>query len=283
MPDASVIENSAVAPTLNQHFAQAENFKTVRITDFRGDANLNREIEYFLYIFNIAPRKFAVCRPPSFPLMNFSACPAGQPWALVGRVPNIVNEKWIDADSGEIRTRGMMGERFATDLLNPANVGIDIWAEITDDQLKWVDGGTDDLTRRGMFWSRNEVPSAQELANAKDRMQRHYKVMLQQADELAVDPKTRREIGMEHHLAAEYFRAKSSWHIVAEIPVTCPNCGDSIREGIAYHMGPLGPCIIDWKRAVAAGVRKKEDVPEEARWWDEKDFAARGTRVHKLD
>jgi len=263
-PDPNVSEYS-------RRLIQSEAMRTVRLIDFRGDANAERPPDYYLYIFNIANRKFEIRRPPNFPLMTFAGCPLGQPYALVGRVPNIVNEKWVDADSGETRVRGIMGERFATDLLNPSNTGIDIWGEIPE-ELSWLDsGGTDDMTRRGLFWTKNAEPTTEELAMSRAKMEKHYRQLIQHADILYSDTATRREIGREHHMAADYFKARSQWHIVAETPIICENCGEMLKSNVAFHIGPTGfMCVRDWKRTVAAGAVKREQVPEESRWWEDK-------------
>lgn len=267
--DAKVNTDNPVLRADARRKEQELNMLGVRFVDFNGDPNVTREPDYYLYIFNIAPRSFMIRRPPNFPCLTLAACPEGQSYALVGRVPNVVNEKWID-DNGQTQNRGILGERFATDLLNPSNLGIDIWAEITDDQMNWIDGGTDDMTRRGLFWSRNERPTEDELRRAKAKMERHYRALLTQADKLHREGKMA-EIGPEHHYAADYFRVKSLWHTVAELPSECPNCGDEVKKGIAFHMTTIGTvCVLDWKRAVQAGVKKKEDVPEDMRWWKEK-------------
>lgn len=268
---AAVVTNSAVAPNVKRVFEQDMNMKTVRLVDFTGDANVNRPPDYYLYLYNIAPRAFEIRRPPNFPLIRLSACPKGQKYAKVATIPSIVNEKWIDADSGEVRVRGIMGERFVMDLVNPSNLGINMWVEITDDQMTWIDGGTDDLTRRGLFFSKNDPPTDDELSVTKQRLEQHYRQLLVRADELSRDPKTRREIGMEHHLAAEYFHARTEWHTVAELPEVCENCGEVVKPGCAYHLNSVGiVCVRDWKRTVESGVKARADVPEDKRWWEQK-------------
>lgn len=259
-------------PELTQHVGQsaamAHNL-VPKLVDFRQDPNLNRAPDYELHVFNISRRSYQVRRPPNFPLVTFAACPPDKPYIEVARVPNIVNSRWVDSDSGEVRSRGEMGERFVTDLLNPSNVGIDIWGDVVA-ELSWIDGGSDDLTRRGVFWTRNAVPTAEELARSKEKMEKHYKALLLQADELVRAGQTAL-LNPEHHYAADYFKAKASWHTVVDIPNLCPACGENIPEGAAFHRNLLGStCVIDWKRTVAAGVKTPAEVPPELRWWREK-------------
>ncbi len=271
---ATVEANTDNVQSVARRNMQKANIQGINFIDFTQDANLQRKADYYLYIFNIAPRKFQVCRPPSWPMINFAACPANKPYVTVGRVPSTINEVSLVVDRTVVT--GITGERFATDLLNPSNIGVNIWTEITDEQISWIDGGTDDLTRRGMFWSRDETPSETELTMTKERMEKHYKALLVQAD--AYERENRqKEIGPEHRLAAEYFHYKARWHVVAEVPNFCSNCGDLVRPGLAYHATPFGTiCVIDWKGAVMAGVKTRTDVPEEFRWWTDNEHRGPG-------
>lgn len=236
------------------------------LVDFRQDPNLNRAPDYLLHIFSIAHKAFVVRRPPQFSMVTFAACPKKADYIRVAVIPNIVNYRWIDSASGETRTLGEAGERVATDFLNPANLGIDIWAG-ADEQSSWIDAGSDDLTRRGLFWTRNETPAPWELERCRARMENHYKNLLAQADDL-VQNGDRKALTPEHHLAAEYFKLKTAWHSIAEPQRNCPNCGEQIGDGLAFHRNSMGMlCVIDWKRTVNAGVKTREDVPENLRWW----------------
>jgi hypothetical protein len=234
------------------------------------DRNYNREPDYWLYVFNISTRTFVRHRPPDFPNITLRACPAGQPYVLAARVRDTINYKVKDVGTGQTSLMSISGERWATDLINPANLGNQMWTEVSNPEMDLLHGGGDDLSRRGVFWSRNEVPTPEELARSRTLMERHYRLLVEQAEELAGDPKTRREIGAEHHLAAEYLHMNSSWHVRTAVQEACPNCGEPVNPGIAYHPSAVGGvCVLDWKRAVSAGVKTKAEVPEDQRWWKE--------------
>lgn len=295
MADAVVVKDSPRAAEHARKLMQETNLETIRFVDFTQDINISRPPDYFLNVFNIAHKRFTINRPPCFPTIVFEACPEGRPYALVQRFPSVVNEKWLD-ENGVIRNNGIMGERFATDCLNPCNLGVNCWQDVTDEQLTWIDGGgTNDLTRRGLFWTKNERPgrtcmihggvkeettcpfcnrpSLDELQLAKSRMEKHYRGLLQQADQFHREGQVR-EIGPEHHLAGDYFKVRAPWHIVAELPSTCPNCGEAIKEGIKFHTSSTGdlcvtPSVEGWKAVVNAGRRTKDQVPEDFRWWQE--------------
>ena len=85
------------------------------------------------------------------------------------------------------------------------------------------------------------------------------------------DADQKRNIGQEHHDAAEYFHVKNAWHTVAELPTLCENCGEPLPMAtVPFHRNMMGLiCVRDWKRTVEAGAKTREDVPEEKRWWKE--------------
>ena len=281
----------SVSEIFNQQYKLDQN-QALKVADIIGhDPNFNRKPDYWINVFNISSLSFVRHRPVDFPTIRIEACPKGQPWMLAVRVPNIVNYKWTSAETGQPSFSSIRGERFATDLINPANLGEQMWIEITDPMMDEMHGGSDDLSRRGVFWSRrqpfnhcavcdsdkicpdHDVPSAEDLTRARTRMERHYRLLTQRADAMANDPKTRGDIGEEHHHAADYLHINAAWHLRTQVQEGCPNCGEPVNPGIAYHMSSMGPCILDWKRAVSAGIKMKADVPEEHRWWTEEKVA----------
>lgn len=278
MPVTQVIDPEKTAKVLDRVTGGRSLEPT--LVDFRQDPNLNRKPDYLLYIFSIARKQFVVRRPPNFPMVTFAACPKDKDYVQVAVIPNVVNYRWVDSASGDVRSFGEAGERVATDLLNPANLGVDIWAQ-GDEQTSWVDAGSDDLTRRGLFWSRNEVPEQWELDRCRARMENHYKNLVAQADDL-VQNGERKSLTPEHHLAAEYFQLRTTWHTIADPLRNCPNCGESVGAGIAYHRNSMGVlCVIDWRKAVGAGAKTRADVPEDKRWWKEpKDANGRQDATH---
>lgn len=270
MPErhAAVIQDSAVAAQVAARMTEGENMKTVHLIDLRADANASRPPDYYLSVYNIAHREFEICRPPQFSLMRLPACPPDQPYLKVATIANIINEKWIDADTGDLRYRGMTGERFAMDMINPCNIGIDMWMQVNNEELTWVDGGSDNNAVRGLFWTRNDPPADWELAKSREWLEGFYRQKLEQARRYGQSEKTKDQIGPEHHLAASYFRIREGWHTVAELPSMCPNCGEALPlASVAYHRNSMGDkCVLDWKRTVESGAMKYDDVPESKRW-----------------
>src|SRR5208283_5287715 len=105
----------------------------------------------------------------------------------------------------------------------------------------------------------------EEVQACRSRMENHYRSLLDNGDDLDRNNR-RREIGPEHHKAAKYFDYKAQWHYTQTAPTPCPNCGELVRPGLAYHMnGANMVCVLNWQRAVMAGVKKMEDVPARER------------------
>ena len=266
MPTAAELGNS-VSDIFNRELQLDKNQSLKVAHIISHDPNFNRKPDYWLNVFNISHLAYVRHRPVDFPTINIAACPRGEEWILAVKVPSVVNYKYASADTGQPVFNSLRGERFATDLINPANLGEDIWADAGNSELDQMHGGSDDLTRRGVFWSRNEIPSAQELAKARARLEKHYRELCQKARDMAAQGKTT-EIGAEAHEAADYLHLSESWHMRTAVGIPCPNCGEMIQPNVAFHTsGVAGVCILDWRKAIAAGVKKREDVPLELRWW----------------
>lgn len=281
---------ASVSEIFNNELKVDQNAMLKAASIIRNDPNFNRRPDYWINIFNITPVEHKRQRPVDFPQIVLRACPKEKPWIIAFRAPNIVNYKWVSADTNQPGFHSLRGERFATDLLNPANLGENIWAATVNGDIDLMHGSGEDLTRRGFFWEIrqkadsyceacehpsdpcpvHDVPSAEALRRTKIKLEAHYNVMVKQGEKLASDPKTSGEIGEEHHRAADYLHVNASWHRQTTVQESCPNCGDTINPGIAYHASSVGGvCVISWERACKAGVVRREDVPIDCRWWTE--------------
>ena len=48
---------------------------------------------------------------------------------------------------------------------------------------------------------------------------------------------------------------KADWHQKREVLAKCPNCGDDVAPGIAFHKSSVGIlCVIDPEKAFKAGA-----------------------------
>lgn len=272
-PIVDSLRNSAV--TVNEVMAQQSRIdrdQQLKIAQIMGqDPGLNRAPEYLLNFFNVSPRSFVICRPPEFPRIVLQGCPEGEPWWPVLRLPNVVWYKTVSAETGQVGLNSLAGERVACDIINPANLSNDMWRKISG-EFYAMHGEGDDLSIRGVFWSKNVEPNDHELSTARLWMEQHYRKVVERADRMARDPKEAPYIGEEAHIAADYLKINATWHVHSTIQAGCPICGEMVNQGIAAHKSAaLGGkiCVLDWRRAVSAGIVTKNQVPDELRWWKE--------------
>lgn len=235
------------------------------------DPDQMRRGEYVVYLHSISKRSFEQPHP-IFRNVVIPACPKDKRYITFMRITHPVQIPTVDPDnaSGPPIIKIENAKRAALCVCNPSYVGTELstqdnppphWAQIAS--------GECDLTRQGVFASMNEVPTEQELKKAEERRLAYYKMRFEEANGLLrSDPKKLQEVlGLDHHMAAEMFGQDVDWHRVTTPKIECPNCGEKIKEGIAFHYSNGARCVLDWERAYLAGAIKKDDVPDQFRWW----------------
>lgn len=191
-------------------------------------------------------------------------------YKLVIRLANPMNQ-FLMRENGERYIDSHDARRVAQDIVNPDNLTLNQDMKLDASRIYSIGN---DYGRLGVFWSTNSKPTDEEVRKAVHRKEEYYRARLNEARKLeTTNPKVLYEyLSIIDHIAADYFGEEHAWHRRPERPDFCPNCGEQIRMGAAFHTSPaLGGllCVIDWKVAVKAGVKKHEDVPEEVRWWKE--------------
>lgn len=241
---------------------------------------MSRPPEYYVYIYNISTQDFSVARPPLIREFKIKGRKENSRFALATRLSQPFMVPKGNVDSNEVDMIPTDARRIAMDIINPANIGTDQDAFIDPKNVKSIG---DNLGAKGVFYSLNgpgaskfgqqEEPTKEELDRAYARMEAWYTAKLDEARAVEVsDPgNLSKFISPEHHAAADYFGEEHSWHGKKSKPMDCPNCGDRIKQGAAFHKTDEGTfCIIDWRRAVAAGVRTKAQAFEAT---EDKQFA----------
>ena len=122
------------------------------------------------------------------------------------------------------------------------------------------------LISEGVFPSLNESPTEEELKLAESSLKKHYQWLTREAARLSSRSKKDLDEFLQSypqtHEAMDAMGITAEWHSPSTVEAFCPNCGDKIRPGIAFHTGELGPCVIDPVRAYKAGVLTKERMDE---------------------
>ena len=274
MPDAAItglsIREDFSFNERSQAMSAAENQRF--ISPFL-DPELTRKPEYLVYVYSVVdprPEQYHLVRniPPLIRNLRINELKPGERFTLVTTLAHPVNQPDVDTNDQRIN-RAHNAQKVAQSIVNPENVTLNQDAHIAPDK-SFTEGN--DYGKLGVFWSLNNPPTDEELNKAIRRKEAFYRMRLDQACALeASDPKSLYAfLTPTDHVAADYFGEEFSWHKVSQRSATCPNCGETMRAGAAYHRNVDGIlCVIDWKRCVEAGVKKRADVPEEKRWWDE--------------
>jgi hypothetical protein len=247
--------------------------------DPRIDRNMLREPDRMIHIFSISQRSFTIDRAPLWVKLHLRACPAGERFVAVAHIPDPLMQMVHNTENGRRRGEAHDGLRCAIDLLNPNNPTNDPnWTPSAEAAAVFGSSKGCDLFAQGLFVSLSEVPSEQEIVQAEKRRERRYAELIALADSLEntnrkeLEEFLRGEDGTDLRMALDYFGEQRSYHKPMAATRSCPNCGDAIKMGVAFHLLPNGVyCVNDWERAVAAGVKTKIDVPEHLRWWGEED------------
>ena len=237
------------------------------------DPDQLRRSEYTVYLHSISKRSFEQPHP-IYRNVIIPACPKDKRYITFMRISHPVQIPTVNPDnvSGPPILRIESAIRSALCVCNPSYVGNNLAVQDTTiDPQYQISSGECDLTRQGVFASLNEVPTEEELKKAETRRVTYYKQIFEDMNGLMrSDPReAQSRLGQDHHLAAEMFGQDVDWHRVVSPKIECPNCGEKIKEGIAFHYTNGSKCILDWNRAYLAGAVKKEDVPEHFRWWQE--------------
>lgn len=233
---------------------------------------MSRPPEYFVFIYNVSKETYKVERPPLFKSVTVPGREGKNRYALAGRVPQPFMAPKGNVDSNEVDMIPTDARRIAMDIINPDNTGINQDGYIDPKNITAIGNN---LGAKGVFYSLNgpggskfgqqEEPTKEEIDRAYDRMEKYYRFKLDEAKTMAVtDPANLGKLlGPEHHAAAEYFGEEYAWHAKTTRPMDCPNCGEKIKAGAAFHKTDEGVfCIIDWRRAVASGIRTRQQAFE---------------------
>lgn len=216
---------------------------------------------YEIYIYNTLDREYVINQPPLFPALKIPKCPKGEKfsWTVI---PSFVNEPYERPNTTERYYKRVDGRKCATSLLNPAAFPGIRWESQLQNWEQFDQSGNN-LNAYGVFWSLtrpdDEEKLAEEIKLFTDRTKVTMQALVSQAEVIAASGKLG-DISPLMHFAMDYFGKQAPWHMNSEHKVSCPNCGELVNEGIAYHKNSMGEkCIIDAVKYVAL-VRKQRET-----------------------
>ena len=226
---------------------------------------------YLIYVYNILDLEHIVEQPPLFAHFHIPACKKGEKVAYTV-LPAFVNEVYTRAGTYETYTKKQDGRKAATSLLNPDALPSINWE---GQQANWTNqfgSSGSNLNHLGVFWSLTRPDQTERLAEEvkifKDIVDNTMREYVRRAERLHVSPRAedRLEIGRLHHFAADYLGITAPWHTPMHHMISCPNCGDPVRDGLIFHKDAWGDkCIIDPERYAKSIVvtQPKAKVVEE--------------------
>lgn len=253
------------------------------------DYLLGRKPEHWVYLYTVSENVYTVNRPPIVPKLtvlgkteineaikarNAENVKDGKPelqvhydekntYALVTKFPQPLLVPKGSVDSQDIDIMPHDTHRFVMDICDPENMG-----KNPEDQDRVVAGRKsvgNNLTARGIFWSLNYPPTAEEVEKATVRMETFYKDLINKANatERAKPADLPDMLTPEFHIAADYFQEEHSWHGKRIRPVQCSECGTMLKSDVAFHRMDDGLlCVRNWPKAVKAGVKTRAEAYE---------------------
>lgn len=239
------------------------------------DTNMPRmyPIHRHIYIHSVAKRDFDVKHV--YFRGALKGCHKGERYVTCYAVPDPPQQISVDAERGgkrvEVEPRDEAGWRVAIDILNPNNPSTNPYLKLDAKSAAFYSIGQNvDLIKYGLFPSLSIEPSEEELLRAEAVRNQNYQDLVDEAfQEQASNPQNFRLWLKGHpdiYVAMEALGIEADWMKKSEVKQSCPNCGTSVKAGIAFHVLDGRDCIVDWKKAYEAGRVKREDVPPGKRW-----------------
>jgi len=219
-----------------------------------------------IYLYNIcAGWDFPpVYQPPTFPRFEIQKCERGQKIAFK-LLPPFVNDpiEHPGAVEGttEITYRRRPGSEAANSLVNPdSHPRNPFEAQFRDiEKFGNRDQTGNNLNAFGVWWSftaPDDPLLEEEIKRMRTRLDGTMRGLIDAGNMLNAQ-NDRKAITPLMHFAMEYFNLEADWHKSHQHRVLCPNCGDSVPEGIIYHRNSFGDrCIIDKERYLESVAEK---------------------------
>lgn len=218
--------------------------------------------QYSLFIFNVGPISYTKgnsVRKGSAGNYEIEACEKDKPFSRPCIIPSIVTDTYMVEN--QMLTHAVTGEFMCRDIVHPflaAGDGLESWS---------IGQNLDDL---GIFWTRNNPPTNDELAEARAKLEKSFRLLLAEANVIEAQGRLLDITPLMRH-AADYFHEDRSWNKIYRKTAECPACGAPTKEGTAVH---TCGAVLDWTMAIKFGLKTLKDaenagvtldVPEEAK------------------
>jgi hypothetical protein len=225
-----------------------------------------REPRRFIYIHTVAKKSEVITRI-LFPKLFLRACESGERYVTCGVVPDPISQTSPDQERGGSRIDEHDGWRAAIDMLNPRNISNDPFLGTNNPDF-FANRNGSNLIALGFWPSLNETPNDEEIKLAEKNRDTRYRWLAKESQRLA--HKSKKDLDEflqtypETYTALDSLNIKTDWHTPSIVTSTCPNCGDEIKQGLAFHKSSVTDklCVIDPEKAYRAKAITKEEYEE---------------------
>ena len=221
-----------------------------------------------IYIYSVAKRAFTLRKPPLFPKLHLAGCEAGERWVRCTSFGDPILQPCPDQERGGTRIDDNDGWVEAIDMLNPGNFTMDPYAGSTNPTFFTNTLTGTNLIAEGLFPSLNDTPTEEEIKRAENARDKHYQHLTKEAMRLyALGAKQGNEFLQrfpDTHIAMDALGLEATWHQTNTVKQSCPNCGDSIKPGMAFHKSSVTDrlCVIDAMKAYKAKAITRDEYEE---------------------
>jgi endogenous inhibitor of DNA gyrase (YacG/DUF329 family) len=259
---AKLSQNQNRAKSSARGMAAEQNAEGATVLETQDEG---REAGYLIYLYNIWDQEHLLQQPPLFPGFFIPACPKGKDYVYTV-LPPFVKETYNKLGTTEYFYKNVDGRKAAMSLVNPnAYPGTEWKNQIYnwDSDETAIVGSANNLNLYGVWWSLTRPDETEKLkAEIKIFRDRLNKTMtgLVKLAEMAAAAGDLKSISPIMHDAMDYLGKQAHWHMPTHHMINCPNCGEPVQEGIAFHRNAMGErCVIDIER-YAAHIRKQREV-----------------------
>lgn len=219
-----------------------------------------------VYIHSVARRPFDV-KHMLLPNLKLRGCEGGERSVLCTSLPDPIPQPCPDLERGGTRLDDNDAWLVVMDMLVPGNFTMDPYAGAGNPNFFANRDGTN-LIAEGVFPSLNEVATEAELLKAENARERHDRYLTGEAQKRAVKSTKALNEWLESypdtHSAMDRLGISATWHTLSIIRVSCPNCGDEIKQGIPFHKSSVTDriCVIDAMKSYKAKAITRDEYEE---------------------
>jgi hypothetical protein len=225
-----------------------------------------REPRRMIYIHTVAKRPFTLTRT-LFPRLTLAGCENGERVVSCCAIPDPIGQASPDQERGGTRIDEHDGWRAAIDLLNPLNLTHNPYSGDSNPDF-FANRSGQNLIAEGFWPSIHQVPPEEETRAAEQRRDKHYAWLAKESQRLGHKSKKDLDEFLQTYpdtlIAMNALGIKTDWHTPSVVTTTCPNCGDVLKQGLAFHKSSVTDklCVIDPERAYKAKAITKKELEE---------------------